>query len=272
MDEDNVEPNTFFNETNSTLVMRHLDGMVNNFCPTITEALRCNSDIKFMASGDAAKSILFYITDYITKTGNKSHVSFSTLEIALKKLGDYDPEDTDTELRAKKMLQKCVYSVLSHQELSGQQVAAYVKGYGDHYSSHKYCNLYWTAFERNAEADDPSPECYQQYTKLSKGNGYVSSSEEVGNDLGGNEISGGSIITNTLPQETVNEEDNEDVTIVTAHGGTVVQCSSQVYDYCFCAFELSYLSVWQFITCIDKVTNPKSQQWISDDTIVNDED
>ena len=138
LDEENVEPRTYFNEETGSLVMRHLDGMVNNYCPTITEVVRCNTDIKFMASGDATKSVLFYVTDYITKTGNKSHVSFGALEVALKKLGDYDPTDMDVEHRAKKMLQKCVYSVLSHQELSGQQVAAYLKGYGDHYSSQKY--------------------------------------------------------------------------------------------------------------------------------------
>ena len=66
------------------------------------------------------------------------------------------------ELRAKKMLQKCVYSIISHQELSGQQVAAYLKGYGDHYSSHKYRNLYWTAFEHSVDVDAPLPECYYQ--------------------------------------------------------------------------------------------------------------
>ena len=60
------------------------------------------------------------------------------------------------------MLQKCVYSVISHQEPSGQQVAAYLKGYGDYYSSHTYRNLYWTAFERSINADAPSAECYEK--------------------------------------------------------------------------------------------------------------
>ena len=58
------------------------------------------------------------------------------------------------------MLQKCAYSIISHQELSGQQVAAYLKGYGDHYTSHKYRNLYWTAFEKSINIEAPSPECY----------------------------------------------------------------------------------------------------------------
>ena len=183
LDEANVTPTTSFNEEIGSLMMRHLDGMVNNYNPTIVVATRCNGDIKFMASGDAAKSVLFYITDYITKTQLKSHVSFSALEAALKRLGNPDPMDTDIELRAKKMLQKCVYSIISHQELSGQQVATYLKGYGDHYSSHKYWNLYWTAFEKSINADDPSPECYCLCENSIQGQGCPSSSPEPGPEL-----------------------------------------------------------------------------------------
>ena len=161
LDETNVEATTHFSEAGS-LVMRRLDGMVNNYCPTIAEACRCNSDIKFMASGDAAKSVLFYITDYISKPQQKSHVSFGALEVALKKLGDYDPTETDPDTRLKQTLQKCVFSVMSKQELSGQEVASDLKGHGDHYSSRKHRNLYWTAFERSINADVPSPECYEK--------------------------------------------------------------------------------------------------------------
>lgn len=280
LDENNVQPKTFFNEATVTLVMRHLNGMVNNFCPTITEALRCNSDIKFMASGDAAKSIIFYITDYITKTGNKFHVSFSALEVALKKLGDYNLDDADIELRAKKMLQKCVYAILSHQELSGQQVAAYPKGYGDHYSSHKYRNLHWTSFERSVEVDDPSPECYPQNASTpecyprnastAEGDDHTTGSEEI-NDPEDNEIPDNTI-TDDATSPAVNEGEDDDVTIAVVNGGTVIQCSSQVHDYRFRAFSLSHLSVWQFISCVDKVTNRGSQRWVSDDTTAGSED
>ena len=68
LDENNVMPFTSFDEEVGSVVMRHLDGMVNNYNPSIALATRCNGDIKFMMSGDAAKSVLFYITDYITKS------------------------------------------------------------------------------------------------------------------------------------------------------------------------------------------------------------
>jgi hypothetical protein len=271
LDEENVQPKTFFDEVLGILVMRRLDGMVNNYCPTFSEATRCNTDVKFMASGDAAKSVLFYITDYITKTGNKSHVSFGALEVALKKLGDYDPEDTSAELRAKKMLQKCVYAVLSHQELSGQQVAAYLKGYGDHYTSHRYRNLYWTAFEKSVEADDPSPECYQQDVDVTGNDEHATGSEEV-DDLEDNEIPDDAVTNDTTLPSVMDEGEDQDVTIAAVQGGTVVQCSSQVHDYRFRALMLSHLSVWEFVSCIDKITNRNPQQMPNDMTASDEEE
>ncbi|KAF9642416.1 hypothetical protein BDM02DRAFT_3075889, partial [Thelephora ganbajun] len=228
LDEKNVVPFTYFNEETGSFVLRRLNGMINNCCPTIAEGCRCNSDIKFITSGDAVKSVLFYVTDYISKMQEKSHVSFGALEAALKKLGDYDPTDTDPKTRGKQTLIKCVYSVISHQELSGQQVAAYLKGYGDHYSSHVYWNLYWTAFERSINADTPSPECYEK---------------EVD----------GTVTEDTGMSTEPHDEQDDDVIITATADGNVVQCSTQVHDYRFRALALSHLSVWDFIARVDKV-------------------
>jgi hypothetical protein len=277
LSEENVVPTTYFDEETRSLVMRRLDGMVNNYCPTVIESVRCNMDIKFMASGDAAKSVLFYVTDYITKTGNKSHVSFGALEVALKKLGDYDPTDTDVEHRAKKMLQKCVYAVLSHQELSGQQVAAYLKGHGDHYSSHKYRSMYWTAFERSIDTEDPSPECYNpQSPDGSDGKETTDGSEESGDDPNPNElpdVGEGENVAVTVQETDVLffDEEDGDVTIAATHNGSVVQCSSQVHDYRFRALALNHLSVWQFVSRVDKVPKRASRRRVYDDAEDDDE-
>ena len=217
--------------------MRRLDGMVNNFCPSIIEGVRCNMDLKFMALGDAAKSVLFYVTDYITKTGNRVHISFGALEVVLKKLGDYDPTDMDTELRAKKMLQKCVYAILSHQELSGQEVAAYLRGYGDHYASHRYRNLYWTAFEKNVNDDDPSPECYHSQGVDASESEVTTGSSDAQDEPDPDEVS--DVADEDDPTIEIgnggpsleDDKDDSDVMIAIVGGGTVVQCSSQVHDY-----------------------------------------
>ncbi|KAG2127794.1 hypothetical protein BD769DRAFT_1294014, partial [Suillus cothurnatus] len=43
---------------------------------------------------------------------------------------------------------KSTHAMISHQELSAQQVAAYLMEHGDHYTSHEYRNVFWTSFEK----------------------------------------------------------------------------------------------------------------------------
>ena len=108
-----------FDPETAEICLRCLHGMVNNFNATIIEAIRCNMDIKFIGSGESAKAILYYVTDYITKTDLKTHVAYAALKLAVNKLGEYDPTADEATIRAKRMLQKCAYAMLSHQELSG---------------------------------------------------------------------------------------------------------------------------------------------------------
>ncbi|KAJ7462919.1 hypothetical protein FB451DRAFT_957827, partial [Mycena latifolia] len=80
-----------FDPETGEVCLRCLDSLVNNFNATMIEAIRCNMDIKFIGSGASAKGILYYITDYITKSQLKTHVAFAMLELAVKKLGDFNP-------------------------------------------------------------------------------------------------------------------------------------------------------------------------------------
>ncbi|KAF8234476.1 hypothetical protein L208DRAFT_1548764 [Tricholoma matsutake] len=95
-------------------------------------------DIKFIGSGPATKAILYYITDYISKSQLKAHVAYAALEL---KLDEYDPTEDLVTLHAKCLLQKCVHAMISHQEMSGQFVATYLLDLKDHFMSHIYCKL-----------------------------------------------------------------------------------------------------------------------------------
>jgi hypothetical protein len=72
-------------------------------------------DIKFIGSGASAKGILYHITDYITKSGLKTHVAFSMLELTVKKLGEVNAFESGQTVCTKKMLQKCAYAMISQQ-------------------------------------------------------------------------------------------------------------------------------------------------------------
>lgn len=147
MDEKNYEPITAFDSSTGELKLRCLHGLVNNFNQTILDCIHCNMDIKFVGSGVLAKAILYYITDYITKSQLKTHVAYAALELAVVKLGEYDTNDDDITVQAKRMLQRCTYAMISQQELSAPQVVSYLMDYDDHFTSHKYTRFNWLSIE-----------------------------------------------------------------------------------------------------------------------------
>ncbi|KAG1871662.1 hypothetical protein F4604DRAFT_1881098 [Suillus subluteus] len=123
LDESNFCSESHVDPETEEICLRCLDGLVNNF----------NSA---MFSGVSAKAMMYYITDYITKAQLKVHIVYAALERATKKLGEYNPDVDDITMRVKSLLQKCVYSMLSHQELSVQQVCSHLMDFPDRYTSH----------------------------------------------------------------------------------------------------------------------------------------
>ncbi|KLO03893.1 hypothetical protein SCHPADRAFT_841243, partial [Schizopora paradoxa] len=65
-------------ETQSIVFACH-DGTVNNYNPFILVFARHNHDLKCILSGQAAKSAIMYITDYITKMDMKTYEVLSLL-------------------------------------------------------------------------------------------------------------------------------------------------------------------------------------------------
>ncbi|THU91933.1 hypothetical protein K435DRAFT_562631, partial [Dendrothele bispora CBS 962.96] len=160
LDEGNIREKTIVDTSTGELTLRQQNGLVNPYNPTLLSALRCNMDIKFIGSGTSAKAILYYITDYITKSQLKAHVAFSALDVAMKRIGAYRPEESSIVDRGKQLLNRCAYAMLSHQELSAQQVASFLMDYGDYYTSHRFKPLQWTHFERFIDDQYHSSECY----------------------------------------------------------------------------------------------------------------
>ncbi|PBK86009.1 hypothetical protein ARMGADRAFT_1047954 [Armillaria gallica] len=145
LDKAKVCKESSFDYNTSELCLRCLDGLVNNFNETILHAVQCNMDIKFIGSGASAKVVLHYITDYITNSQLKTHVTYAALELSIQKLGEYDPQEDDISVCVKKLLQKWAYTMLTHQELSAH--------------NHNFKSLYWISFEKCLDSMDPSPEC-----------------------------------------------------------------------------------------------------------------
>ena len=265
LDSSNTRSDTTFDIETGELSMRCLDGLVNNFNATILEAMRCNMDIKFIGSGAAAKSIIYYITNYITKSQLKTHVAHAALELSVKKLGEYNPEDDEITLRAKKLLQKCAYAMISHQELSAQQVASYLMDYEDHFTSHEYRNLFWTSFEAFINRESASPECYQHGLSVTS-ESTTQLELESNLPLEANDSDLDITINNTnseLFSESIVDDSGDDlgsddeINIATHPSGKLIAKANQVSDYQLRDHQLKDLCVWDFVSHVQKIRKPR---------------
>ncbi|KAI0038190.1 hypothetical protein FA95DRAFT_1585503 [Auriscalpium vulgare] len=71
-----VHAATLVDLSTGAVELKHGEAWLNTFNPTLTYLIRCNSDVTSLLSGTAIKSIIAYVTDYITKTPLKTHVIF----------------------------------------------------------------------------------------------------------------------------------------------------------------------------------------------------
>ncbi|KAI0826350.1 hypothetical protein BC629DRAFT_1258254, partial [Irpex lacteus] len=238
LDPSNVVKCTSYNQETGELCLRCLDGMVNNFNRTILEAMRCNMDIKFIGSGEGAKAITYYITNYITKAQLKTHVAYAALELAVRRLGSFDadsvlldpnrPYEDSYMVYAKQMLRRCAYAILTHQELSAQQVASYLMGFDDRYASDTFANLYWPSFERYVNKLLPSPECAAHDDLLPQSTHDEDS--ESNNDP--------SVVDDSASESSDSTEhhidnDMNEVIITSDSDGKLVASSNQLCDYLY---------------------------------------
>ncbi len=77
---------THFNIETRLLHIKRTDKWLNNANRWILSASRCNHDLKFIATfGKDSKSLIYYITNYITKTSIYTSHMYSFLQIAVQK-------------------------------------------------------------------------------------------------------------------------------------------------------------------------------------------
>ncbi|KDQ51995.1 hypothetical protein JAAARDRAFT_139358 [Jaapia argillacea MUCL 33604] len=133
-----------------TIMLQRLHPWINNFNDVVLFLLRCNMDIKFIGTGAAMKALIYYVTDYITKSSLPVHAGLSVLSYAIRSNEARfvnDPSSPEAT-RDRSLITKTVNAIMARQELSHQQVMSYLVGGGNHYTSHKYKILKWHEFDR----------------------------------------------------------------------------------------------------------------------------
>ena len=119
---------------------------INCVSPALTYLFRCNTDVTCMWSGTALKAVIIYISDYITKSGLKTHVVFDAIKSIFSKNSEIlNKEISDVE-KARQLLCKIANLLATKTEMGGPMVCMYLLNHPDHYTSHTFVPFFWKTF------------------------------------------------------------------------------------------------------------------------------
>ncbi|KAI0352246.1 hypothetical protein OH77DRAFT_1368236, partial [Trametes cingulata] len=146
---------THLDEDTGGIILRRLHPRIASYNDLVIFLMKSNMDIKFIGSGEAAKALLHYITDYITKPSLPMHIGLGAMSYAIQKTNEKFPHMSKDTLSGaatlphrKGALNVTVNRMISRQEISHQQVMSYLVGGGDVYRSHSFAVMHWGAFDR----------------------------------------------------------------------------------------------------------------------------
>ncbi|KDR72120.1 hypothetical protein GALMADRAFT_24825, partial [Galerina marginata CBS 339.88] len=213
---------TYMDPLTGAIQLRRLHPAIASYNDLATFLMKCNLNIQFIGSGDAAKAYMYYVTDYITKPVLPMHIGLAALSYAIKKTDERrtDDQNENSPEFCAKALTTLVNSMMGRQEISHQQVMSYLVGGGDFYTSETFQVLNFGAFLR-----------------------YISF--RMTNTEARLEIP-------ILPEHEIQTETNEHVYLAIEEGEICV--SSQIYDYSFRPLAEPYNSMclYDFIACTIK--------------------
>ncbi len=225
-------------ETGSVL-LRRLHPRIANYNDLILFLMRSNMDIKHVGSGEGAKALVYYVTDYVTKAPMPVHVGLSALLTAVEKAQDRVKDVSVVDARTSRgALTTTVNCLLSRQETSYPQVMSYLVGGGDHYASHRFRPLHFRAFERAVD----------RFWKTGVSPADSSRRDPVGGVADGvQENSGGTVSSDDVASE-------ESVTLRLGSGD--ISAINQAEDYLLRsrAEEFESLCLYEFVGMVEKVS------------------
>jgi hypothetical protein len=127
-------------------MMKKKESWINTFTPLVTFILRCNTDITSLASGTAIKSVIMYISDYITKSALKTHTIFDSIRTVFQRSGEMIGGSLPTKEKARCFMTKVANLLSAKAEMGAPMIAMYLLGNPDHYTSHTFVLFYWLPY------------------------------------------------------------------------------------------------------------------------------
>jgi len=138
-------PNTTIDDAGA-VTMKKVEPWLNTFTPLATYLLRCNTDVTCLSSGTAIKSVIMYVSDYITKTTLKTHVIFDTIRTVFQKNNDVMARSLSTREKARRFMTKVMNLLSTKAEMGVPMISMYLLGNPDHYTGHTFVPVYWQSY------------------------------------------------------------------------------------------------------------------------------
>lgn len=234
-------------ETESILLKR-LHPRINNFNDVVIFLMECNMDIKYIGSGEAAKALVFYITDYITKSSLATHIGLGALAYAIRQNDmKFDGVLAPRDVRNRSLFNKTVNAMMARHEMSHQQILSYMIGGGDHYKFNQFRILKWGDISRFVGDEQVHNADQAEFQEV----GIVSANEEK-----------------EVTEDSERDRDDDDNLEVTCEEQVVLDVqegkitgSNDVLDYRFRSTDLAFdqLCLWEHAELVHKVSR-KSEE------------
>ena len=138
--------NTHVDPETGSVNVRKKEEWINSLTPHLTYLFRCNTDVTCMWSGTALKAVILYISDYITKTGLKTHVVFDVIRSIFDKHQDILDGNISQKEKARKLMSKMANLLSTKLEMGAPMVCMYLLGNPDHYTGHIFIPFNWKSY------------------------------------------------------------------------------------------------------------------------------
>ena len=152
-------------ETGALSIKKH-EAWMNFITPVLTYITRCNTDVTCMWSGTALKAVIMYVSDYITKTGLKTHIIFESIRSVFDKHNEILSSSLSEREKARKLMNKIVNALSTKNEMGAPMVCMYLLDNPDHYTNHKFVPFYWYAFVAEAQKAWEQPKSIESPDKV----------------------------------------------------------------------------------------------------------
>ena len=127
--------------------LKRLHPYMNAFNETLLSLLRCNMDVKFIASASYAKTLNYYITNYITKMNMPFTTMYELCSVAVDKINSKEIHNSlDPHEKAKRLVLACFSKMKTAEEIGAPMAALLQLGLPDFHCSEDFVTLDFTHF------------------------------------------------------------------------------------------------------------------------------